>query len=60
MRERDFLKVSSYPRRINKEWQKQIKEYIEQHGVRQLPTSNNYNPNFNVNGDVYIFGKRSK
>lgn len=60
MKERDFLKISSYPKPVDKTWQDKIDAHIKQHGVKQLTIADNKNPNFDFNGGVFNFGKRSK
>lgn len=60
MKERDFLRISSYPKAIDKEWQNEIDAYIKEHGAKQLTIADNQNPSFDFNGGVFNFGKRSK
>lgn len=60
MKERDFLRISSYPKPTDKEWQDKIETYIKEHGVKQLTIADNKHPNFDFNGGVFNFSKRSK
>lgn len=58
MKERDFLKISAYPKPIDREWQDEVEAYIKQHGVKQLTIADNQNPSFDFNGGVFGFSKK--
>lgn len=60
MKERDFLRLSAYPKPVDKTWQDKIETYIKEHGAKQLTTADNKNPSFDFNGGVFNFSKRSK
>ncbi len=49
MRERDFLRISAYPKPVDKEWQDEVDAYIKEHGAKQLGPADNTNkdPAFN-------------
>lgn len=49
MKERDFLRISAYPKAVDKGWQDKIDAYIAKHGVKQLTIADNTNkvPTFN-------------
>lgn len=59
-KERDFLKISAYPKPVDKEWQDKIEAHIEKYGAKQLGPFDNQNPSFDLNGGVFNFSKRSK
>lgn len=50
-KERDFLKISAYPKPVDKTWQDKIEAHIEKHGVTELGPADNTNktPTFNDN-----------
>ena len=49
MKERDFLRLSAYPKPVDKEWQDEVDAYIKEHGVKVLGPADNTNkvPMFN-------------
>ena len=60
MKERDFLRISSYPKPIDRKWQDKVEAHIKKHGAKQLGHADNQNPSFDFNGGVFNFGKGSK
>lgn len=49
MKERDFLRISAYPKPTDKEWQDEVEAHIKKHGVTELGPADNTNkvPTFN-------------
>lgn len=49
MRERDFLRISAYPKPVDKTWRDEVDAYIKEHGAKQLGPADNTNrdPAFN-------------
>ncbi len=60
MRERDFLRISAYPKPVDKEWRNKIDAHIEKHGVTELGPADNTNKNPTFNDGVFNFSKGSK
>lgn len=49
MKERDFLRISTYPKPVDKIWQDKVEAHIEKYGVTSLGPADNTNkdPEFN-------------
>ncbi len=54
MKERDFLKISAYPKPIDKEWQDKIDAYIKEQGITTLGAADNTNKNPAFNGSTFF------
>lgn len=54
MRERDFLRISAYPKPIDKEWQDEVDAHIEKHGVTELGPAENTNKVLEFNGSTFF------
>lgn len=54
MKERDFLKLSAYPKPVDKEWQDEIEAHIEQHGVTELGPADNSNKVLAFNDSTFF------
>lgn len=59
MKERDFLRISSYPKPVDKEWRDKIDAHIEKHGVKTLGPADNTNKPLTFN-DSTFFSKSFK
>lgn len=60
MKERDFSRISAYPKPVDREWQDKIDAYIKKEGVKVLGPADNSNKPLAFNGGVFNFGKGSK
>ena len=54
MKERDFLRISAYPKPVDREWQDKIDAHIEQHGVTELGPADNTNKTLAFNGSTFF------
>lgn len=54
MKERDFLRISSYPKPVDKEWQDKVEAYIKEQGVKTLGPTDNTNKNPTFNGSTFF------
>ena len=53
MRERDFLKISAYPKPVDREWQDKIEAYIKRYGVTALGPADNTNKVLEFNSTFF-------
>lgn len=54
MKERDFLRISAYPKPVDKEWQDKVEAYIKEHGVTTLGPADNTNKNPEFNDSTFF------
>ena len=60
MKEKDFSRISAYPKPVDKEWQDKIDAHIKRYGVTALGPADNTNKVLDFNGGVFNFSKGGK
>lgn len=53
-KERDFLRISAYPKPVDKPWQNKIDAHIKKHGVTELGPAENSNKALDFNGSTFF------